>query len=105
MRPFARVQPLRDRNLCVEVVVPRLWGHINGSMVRVKVMVIIIQVIVRGQVFCRKVLVCGIGSKVASYSLIKYPARFQMGRAVGLLVGQMPQGRPADSLKDFSGQG
>jgi hypothetical protein len=78
-------------------------------VVRVKVMVIVIMVKVRGQVLCRKVLVCGIGSNVASYSLIKYPAHFQMDRAVGLLVGQMPQGQPADilpiQLKDFSGQG
>ncbi len=78
-------------------------------MVRVKVMVIIIMVKVRGQVFCRKVLVCSIGSKMASYGLIKYSAHFQMDWAVGLLVGQMPQGGPADSLpirlKDFSGQG
>ncbi len=44
-------------------------------MVRVKVMIIIIKVVkVRGQVFCRKVLVCGIGSKVVCNSLIKYPA-------------------------------
>ena len=73
-----------------------------------KVMVIVIMVKVRGQVFCRKVLVCGIGSKMVSYDLIKYSARFQMDWAVGLLVGQMPQGQPADSLpiqlKDFSGQ-
>jgi hypothetical protein len=61
-------------------------------VVRVKVMVIVIMVKVRGQVLCRKVLVCGIGSKVASNGLIKYPERFQMDRAVGLLVGQMPQG-------------
>ncbi len=67
-------------------------------MLRVKVMVIIIMVKVRGQVFCWKVLVCGIGSKMASYGLIKYSARFQMDQAVGLLIGQMPQGQPADSL-------
>ncbi len=67
-------------------------------MVRVKVMVIVIMVKVRGQVFCRKVLVCGIGSKMASYGLIKDSARFQMDRAVGLLVDQMPQSQPKDSL-------
>ncbi len=67
-------------------------------MVRVKVMVIIIKVKVRGQVFCQKVLVCGIGSKVVSNGLIKYPAHFLMDKAVGLLVGQVPQGQPADSL-------
>ncbi len=78
-------------------------------MLRVKIMVIVIMVKVRGQVLCRKVLVCGIGSKMASYSLIKYSAHFQMDQAVGLLVGQMPQAQPAPSLpirlKGFSGQG
>ncbi len=77
-------------------------------MVKVKVVVIVIMVKVRGLVFCWKVLVCGIGSKMTSYGLIKYSACFQMDWAVGLLVGQMPQGQPADSLpirlKDFSGQ-
>ncbi len=90
--------PSRDRNLCIEVVVPHFWGHLKVTVVRVKVMVIIIKVIVRGQVYCRKVLVCGIGSKVVYNGLIKYPARFLMDRAVDLLLGQMPQGRPADSL-------
>jgi hypothetical protein len=90
--------PLRDRYLCVKVIVPHFWGHLKVTMVKVKVMVIVIMVKVRGQVFCRKVLICGIGSKVASYGLIKYPARFQMDWAVDLLVGQMPQGQPADSL-------
>jgi hypothetical protein len=90
--------PLQDRYLCVEVVVPHFWGHLKVTVVRVKVMVIIIMVKVRGQVFCQKVLVCGIGSKVASNGLIKYPARLQMDWAVGLLVSQMPQGWPADSL-------
>jgi hypothetical protein len=61
-------------------------------------MVIIIMVKARGQVFCRKVLVCGIGSKMASYDLIKYSARVQMDWLVGLLVGQMLQSQPADSL-------
>jgi hypothetical protein len=84
--------PLRDRYLCVKVAVTHFWGYLKVTVVRVKVMVIFIMVIVRGQVFCQKVLVCGIGSKVASYGLIKYPARFQMDQAVGLLVGQMPQG-------------
>jgi hypothetical protein len=55
----------------VKVVVPHFWGHLKVTVVRVKVMVIIIMVKVRGQVLCRKVLVCGIGSKVASYGLIK----------------------------------
>jgi hypothetical protein len=54
--------PSWDRNLCVEVVVPYLWGHLKVRVVRVKVMVIIIEVIVRGQVFCQKILLCGIGS-------------------------------------------
>jgi hypothetical protein len=54
--------PSRDRNLCAEVVVPNLWGHLKVSVVRVKVMVFIIEVKVRGQVFCRKILFRGIGS-------------------------------------------
>jgi hypothetical protein len=62
--------PSRDRYLCVKVVVPHFWGHLKVTTVRVKVMVIVIIVKVRGQVLCQKVLVCGIGSKVASYSLI-----------------------------------
>ncbi len=53
--------PSWDRNLCIEVVVPHLWGYLKVSVVRVKVMVIIIEVIVRGQVFCRKILFSGIG--------------------------------------------
>ncbi len=83
---------MRDRYFCVKVVVPHFWGHLKVAVVKVKVMVIVIMVKVRGQVLCRKVLVCGIGSKMASYGLIKYSARFQMDWAVGLLVGQMPQG-------------
>ncbi len=62
--------PSWDRNLCIEVVVPHLWGHLKVSMVRVKVMVIIIEVIIRGQVYCRKVLYHSIGSKVVSDTLI-----------------------------------
>jgi hypothetical protein len=54
--------PSCDRNLCIEVVVSHLWGHLKVSVVRIKVMVIIIQVIVRGQVFCQKILFHGIGS-------------------------------------------
>ncbi len=84
--------PLGDRNLCVEVVFPHLWGHLKVTVVRVKVMAIIIEVIVRGQVFCRKILFHGIGSKVVSNSLIEYPAHFLVDRAVDLLVVQMPQG-------------
>ncbi len=61
--------PMRDRNLFIEVVVPHFWGHLKVTMVRVMVMVIIIKVKVRGQVFCRKVLVCGIGSKVVCNGL------------------------------------
>jgi hypothetical protein len=34
--------PLWDRNLCIEVVVPHLWGHLKVTVVRVKVMVIVI---------------------------------------------------------------
>ncbi len=67
-------------------------------MVRVKVMVIIIKVIVRGQVFYRKILFRGIGSKVVSNSLIEYPAHFLVDRAVDLLIVQMPQGQSVDSL-------
>jgi hypothetical protein len=62
-------------------------------VVRVKVMVVIIEVIiVRGQVLCRKILFRGIGSKVVSNSLIEYPAHFLVDRAVDLLVVQMPPG-------------
>ncbi len=109
-RPFDRVPPRgTDTSALRYVVVPHFWGHLKVTVVRVKVMVIDKMVKVRGQVFCRKVLVCGIGSKMASYSLIKYSLHFQMDQAVGLLVGQMPQGQPADSLpiqlKDFSSQG
>ncbi len=60
-------------------------------MVRVKIMVIIIEVIVRGQVFCRKVLFCSIGSKVVSDTLMEYPVHFRVDRAVNLFVVQMPQ--------------
>jgi hypothetical protein len=84
--------PSRDRNLCIEVVVPHLWGHLKVTVVRVKAMVIVIEVIVRGQVFCRKVLFRSIRSKVVSNSLIEYPAHFLVDRAVDLLVVQMPQG-------------
>ncbi len=84
--------PSRDRNLCVEIVVPHFWGNLKVTVVRVKVMVIIIKVKVRGQLFCQKVLVCGIGSKVVCNSLIKNPAHFLMDRAVDLLISQMPQG-------------
>jgi len=55
-------------------------------------MVIIIEVIVRVQVFCPKTLFCSIRSKVVSNSLIEYPAHFLVDRAVDLLVVQMPQG-------------
>ncbi len=61
-------------------------------MVRVKAMDIVIEVIVRGQVFCWKILFCSISSKVVSNSLIEYPAHFLVDRAVNLLVVQMPQG-------------
>ncbi len=81
-----------DGSLCAEVVVPHLWGHLKVAVVRVKVMVIVIKVIVRGHVFCRKVLFPSIGSKVVSNTLIKYPAHFLVDRAVDLLVVQMPQG-------------
>jgi hypothetical protein len=84
--------PMRDGNLCAEVVVPHLWGHLKVAVVRVKVMVIIIKVVVRGQVFCRKVLFRCIGSKVLSNTLIEYPAPFLVDRAVDLLIVQMPQG-------------
>jgi hypothetical protein len=46
--------PTWDGNLCVEVVVPHLWGYLKVAVVRVKVMVIIIEVLVRGQVSARK---------------------------------------------------
>ncbi len=84
--------PLRDRNLCIEVVVPHLWGHLKVTVVRVKAMVIIIEVIVRGQVFCQKILFSSIRSKVVSNSLIEYPAHFLVNSAVDLLVVQMQQG-------------
>jgi hypothetical protein len=58
--------PSWDRYLFVKVVVPHFWGHLKVTVVRVKVVVIVIMVKVRGQVLCRKVLVCGIGSKVSS---------------------------------------
>jgi hypothetical protein len=90
-RPFIRVPPC-GTEICVEVVVPHLWGHLKVTVVRVKVIVVIIEVIVRGQVFCRKILFRGIGSKVVSNSLIEYPAHFLVDRAVDLLVVQMPQG-------------
>ena len=83
--------PLLDRNLCIEVVVPHFWGPLKVTVVRVKVMVIIIEVIVRGQVFCRKVLFRSIGSKVVSDTLIEYPVHFLVDRAVDLLLVQMPQ--------------
>ncbi len=84
--------PTRDGNICAEVVVPYLWGHLKVAVVRVKVMVVIIKVIVRGQVLCRKVLFCGIGSEVVSNALIEYPAHFLVDRAANLLIIQMPQG-------------
>ncbi len=62
---------MQDGNLCTEVVVPHLWGHLKVAMVRVKVMVIVIKVVVRGQVFCQEVLFRSIGSKVVSNSLIE----------------------------------
>ncbi len=52
--------PMQDGNICIEVVIHHLWGHLKVALVRVKVMVIIIEVIVRGQVFCRKVLSCSV---------------------------------------------
>ncbi len=84
--------PLREKNLCIEVVVPHLWGHLKVTVVRIKIMVIIIEVIVRGQVFCRKILFRGIGSKVVSNSLVEYPVHLLVDRAVDLLIVQMPQG-------------
>ncbi len=54
--------PMRDGNLCTELVVPHFWSHLKVAVVRVKVMVMVINVIVRGQVFCQKVLFRGIGS-------------------------------------------
>ncbi len=42
--------PLRDRYLCIKVVVPHFWGHLKVTVVRAKVMVIVIMVKVRGQV-------------------------------------------------------
>ncbi len=84
--------PRRDQNLCTEVVVPHLWGHLKVAVIRVKVMVTFMKVIVRGQVLCRKVLFCSIGPKVVSDALIEYPAHFLVDRAVDLLVVQMLQG-------------
>ncbi len=90
--------PTRNRNLCIEVVVPHLWGHLKVAVVRVKVMVIIIEVIVRGQVFCWKILFCSIGSKVVSNTLIEYLAQFLVDRAVDLLIVQMLQGQSRNSV-------
>ncbi len=84
--------PRRDGNLYAEVVVPHLWGHLKVTMVRVKVMVVLIKGIVRGQVFCWKVLFRSIGSKVVSNALIEYPVHFLVDRTVDLLVLQMLQG-------------
>ncbi len=82
---------MRNGNLCAEVVVPHLCGHLKVAMVRVKVMIIVIKGIVRGQVLWRKVLFRGIGSKVVRNALIEYPAHFLVDRAVNLLVVQIPQ--------------
>jgi hypothetical protein len=81
--------PTRDGNLCTEVVVPHLWVHLKVAMVRVKVMVVVIKVVVRGQVFCRKVLINNIGSQVVSNALIEYPVHFLVDRAVDSLVAQI----------------
>ncbi len=83
--------PSRGRNLCAEVVVPHLWGHLKVAVVRVKGMVIVIKVIVRDQVFCRKVLFRSIGSEIVSIALIQYPVHFLVDWAVNLLIVQMPQ--------------
>jgi hypothetical protein len=37
--------PTRDGNLCADVAVPHLWGHLKVAMVRVKVVVMVIKVI------------------------------------------------------------
>ncbi len=84
--------PTQDGYLCAEVFVPHLWGHLKVAIVRVKVMIIVIKVIVRGQVLCQKVLFHSIGYKVVSNALIEYPVHFLVDRAVDLLVVQMPQG-------------
>ncbi len=84
--------PTRDGNICAEVVVPHLWGHLKVAVVRVKVMVVVIKVIVRGQVFCRRVLFRSIESKVVSNTLIEYPSHFLVDRAVDFFVVQMTQG-------------
>jgi hypothetical protein len=55
--------PSWDKNLCIKVIVPHFWGHLKVNMVRVKVMVIIIMVKVRGQVLYRKVLVMALGPR------------------------------------------
>jgi hypothetical protein len=83
---------MRDGNLCAEVVVPHLWGHLKVAVVRVKVMVIVIKVVVRGQIFCWKVLFGSIGSKVVGNALIEYSAHFLVEGAMTLLVVQLPQG-------------
>jgi hypothetical protein len=92
--------PTRDENLCAEVIVPHLWGHLKVAVVRVrvKVMVIVIKIVVRGQVFCWKVLFRSIGSEVMRDSIIEYPVHFLVDRAVDLLIIQMLQGGLADSL-------
>ncbi len=53
---FHQSSPMRDGNLCTELVVPHLWGRLKVAVVRVKVMVMVIKVIARGRVFCQKVL-------------------------------------------------
>ncbi len=60
-------------------------------MVRVKVMVVVIKVVVRGQVFCRKVLFNCSRSWVVSNILVEYSAHSLVNRAVDLLVVQMLQ--------------
>ncbi len=81
-----------DGNLCAEVFVPHLWGQLKAAVVRVKVMVIVTKLIVRGQVLCQKILFHSNRSKVVSNALIEYPAHFLVDRAVDLLIVQMPQG-------------
>jgi hypothetical protein len=71
---------------------PILGVYLKVAVVRFKIMVVIIKVVVKGQVFCRKVLFHWSGSKVGSNILIEYPAHFLVDRAVDLLVVQMSQG-------------
>jgi hypothetical protein len=81
---------LRDHDFRTAVVVPYLRDHLEVTMIRVKFMAILVSLIFRGQVFCRKVLLCCSGFKVLGYGLGIYPAQFLMNKAVDFLICKMP---------------